>query len=346
MSDELGRLTSVVGRGLAIAVAAAAITLVWVWPANAAVPVPVYGHAADPGVAVTGEGFVAFTTGSLAPVASGDQAVGPWSSDGSALSGLGSWSSGGSVWAPDAWQTSAGWVLYYSAPAKGMNGQRCIGVATAANATGPYTPRDTPLVCPSPALGADDTVPGSPVSGAGVIDPSPFRAADGTRYLLYRTSLTPSTLRMVQLDSGGLHAISASRELRRSSGIIENPAMVQRGSDFVLFASAGLYSNCGYATVWYRSTTRWNFAGRTQHTLMDTSSTGICGPGGMDMAPGLAGGSRAFLHGWRCEYPQGTRNCASTADVNAYPHFRSMYVGVLRWGSDGATPRVAEFLAP
>ncbi|MGH3659855.1 MAG: family 43 glycosylhydrolase, partial [Micromonosporaceae bacterium] len=139
------------------------------------------------------------------------------------------------VWAPDAWQTPAGWVLYYSAPARGMGGQRCIGVATADSVMGPYTPNDTPLVCPNPALGADDPVPGQPVANAGVIDPSPFRAADGRRYLLYRTQMTPSTLRMVPLESNGLNAVANSRELRRNSGIIENPVMVQRGNSYVLF---------------------------------------------------------------------------------------------------------------
>jgi arabinan endo-1,5-alpha-L-arabinosidase len=80
--------------------------------------------------------------------------------------------------------------------------------------------------------------------------------------------------------------------------------MVQRGSDFVLFASTDSYGNCGYATAWFRSTNRWAFAGKAQHTLMDTSSTGICGPGGMDVVTGLTGGSRVFSHGWRCECPR------------------------------------------
>jgi len=257
---------------------------------------------------------------------------------------LGSWSSGGGVWAPDAWKTPTGWVLYYAAPANGMNGQRCIGVATATDVMGPYTPQDVPLVCPNAALGADDTVPGRPIADAGVIDPSPFQASDGRRYLLYRTQMTPSTLRMVPLEPGGMHATAASRELRQSSGIIENPVMVQRSNSYVLFASQKGWDNCSYATAWYRSTGLWKFADQTEHTLVDTPGSGICGPGGADVVS--AGGStRIFLNGWRCDYPSGTRNCASTADVNRYPHSRSMYVGVLGWGPDGATPSVTRFLA-
>lgn len=340
------RRASKIGGGPAVLVAAAAVTLATAGTASAAVPSPVYGPAADPGVVrTTGSGFVVFATGSLAPMAQGGSELGPWVSGGKALSGLGSWSSGGAVWAPDAWKTPTGWVLYYSAPATGMNGQRCIGVATANDAMGPYTPEDIPLVCPNGALGADDQVPGRPVADAGVIDPSPFLASDGRRFLLYRTQMTPSTLRMVALESGGMHAISDSRELRQSSGNIENPVMVQRGNSYVLFASSQGWNNCSYATVWYRSTGLWRFASQTEHTLMDTSSTGICGPGGADVVPGANGGTRIFLHGWRCDYQTGTRNCASTADVDRYPHSRSMYVGVLGWGSDGATPKVTRFLA-
>lgn len=336
---------TVIGRAPAMLVATAAITLTAAEAARAAAPRPVYGHAADPGVVRTASGdFVAVTTGPRAPMARGDSASGPWASHGPALSELGSWSPGGAVWAPDVWKTPAGWVLYYSAPARGMNGQRCIGTATADQVMGPYTPNNTPLVCPNRALGADDPVPGRPVTNAGVIDPSAFRMSDGGRYLLYRTQKTPSSLRMVRLGSGGLHAISGSRELRQSRGIIENPVLVQRRRSYVLFASVHGWNNCSYATAWFRSRGLWSFAERTQHTLMNTSGTRICGPGGADVVRALDGGTRIFLHGWRCEYQTGIRNCASNADVDNRRSFRSMYAGVLRWGSDGATPRVASFL--
>lgn len=336
---------SAIRRGQATAAAVAAIALVSVGPAGAAVPVPVYGPAADPGVAHASGEYVAFTTGSLTLVARGASASGPWSSRGSALDRLGSWSSGGPVWAPDAWQTAAGWVQYYAAPARGMEGQRCIGVATADDATGPYVPADTPLVCPNAALGADDQVPGRPVADAGVIDPAPFLALDGRRFLLYKTQQRPSTLRMVRLGPEGLHTISASRELRQSPGIIENPAMVQRGRRFVLFASRHGWAGCGYATVWFRSMRPWAFADKSQHVLARTGTTGICGPGGMDVVR-RDSGARIFLHGWRCEYRTGIRNCASSADVSNQVSFRSMYAGVLGWGPDRATPRVARFLTP
>jgi arabinan endo-1,5-alpha-L-arabinosidase len=290
------------------------------------------------------EGLATFASGLLAPAAGSRYASGRWGSPRAGLSRLGAWSAGGVVWAPDARRTSAGWVMYYSAPAKGMHGQRCIGVATAGSVFGRFEPSDTPLVCPNRALQPGDPVGGRPIEKAGVIDPSPFLASDGRRYLLYRTQKTPSTLRIVRLGPRGLHAVSRSRELRQSQGIIENPVMVQRGRHFILIASRYGYNNCSYATVWFRSRWRLSFAGKTEHTLMNTASTGICGPGGADVVWVRDIGPRIFLHGWRCEYRTGMRNCASTEDLKHRRHHRSVYAGALRWGPDGATPRVVRFL--
>ncbi len=346
-------------RGLAaVAVASAAmVTGLTGGPAAAATaPLPVYAphgtngepnEAADPGVVRDGGDFVAYTTGSLAPTARGDFASGPWVNTGHSLARLGAWSSGGGVWAPDVVQTGAGWVMYYAAPATGMNGQRCIGVAVASSATGSFAPSDTPLVCPNTALRADDTVPGRPVAGAGVIDPSPFQAADGKRYLLYKTQQTPSSLRMLQLRADGTRAASGavSKELVRNSGIVENPVMVQRGSQYVLMSSRYGYDNCSYATVWWRSTSRWSFDDNASHSLMTTSGTGICGPGGADVVAALDGGTRLFLHGWLCDFSTGPKACTATTIAN-HSHHRAMYVAVLGWGSDGATPVVSKFLNP
>jgi beta-xylosidase len=328
--------------------ALAATTAVFITPpsAVAAAPSPVFAPAngiADPGVVRNGGDFYAFSTGTRAPVSRGDEAAGPWRDLADpALSSTGSWTDPGAVWAPDAVQTSAGWVLYYAAPARGMDGQRCIGTAVSASVGGPYTPSASPLICPGGAHGADDPVPGRPVADAGVIDPSPFQADDGKRYVLYKTSKTPSSLRMLRVNDAGLAAVADSAELVQRDGIIENPVMVQRGDRFVLFASRFGYTNCSYATVWMRSTGRWDFAGATEHSLMTTSDTGICGPGGADVAPALDGGTRIFLHGWVCG--TGTTPCRPADAPFTGEHRRVLYAAVLRWGADGATPDVGAFL--
>ncbi|MBO0868174.1 MAG: family 43 glycosylhydrolase [Micromonosporaceae bacterium] len=313
-------------------------------PAAAVAPAPVYaplGGVADPGVVRTGGDFYVFATGSDAPVYRGDQAAGPWSPAGPALTGAGAWATSNAVWAPDAVQTSAGWVLYYSAPALGMNGQRCIGVATASSVAGPYTPNSSPLICPGGENGAVDTVPGRPVVAAGVIDPSPFQDSDGHRFVLYKTQQTPSSLRMLRLNDAGTDWIgNPSGELIRNSGIIENPAMVQQGSTFVLFASRFGFDNCSYATVYHTSTDKWNFAGTVEHSLLTSASTGLCGPGGADVTPSLDGGWRIFLHAWVCS---GTTPCVQRADGSLPAGSRRvLYAAVLNWS--GATPSVGAFL--
>lgn len=117
--------------------------------------------------------------------------------------------------------------------------------------------------------------------------------------------------------------------------------MVQRGSQYVLFASRYGYDNCSYATVWLRSTDRWNFAGATEHSLMTSGGTGLCGPGGADVTPSLDGGWRIFLHGWVCG--TGTSPCTDSQIANGVAHRRALYAAILNWASDG-TPSVGMFL--
>lgn len=324
---------------------ALASSLLTVLPAQAAAPGPVYDASiADPGVLRVNGDFFVFSTGPKGRVSKGDTASGPWQSVGSALASVPAWvDSGPDVWAPDAWHTSAGYVLYYSAVAKDFGGQRCIGVATSTTAGGPYTPLgDTPLVCPGGRQGGEDGVPGRPIATAGVIDPSPFQDSNGNRFLLYKTQQIPSSLRMVPLNAAGTHKASGdSRELLRRDGIIENPTMVQRGSQYVLLASRYGYDNCSYATVWLRSTNRWDFATATEHTLMTSAGTGLCGPGGADVTPSLDGGWRVFLHGWVCG--TGTSPCTDEQIRNGVTHRRVLYAAVLNWSAD-ATPSVGAFL--
>lgn len=328
-----------------LALATAAVLGVPAGPAAAAAPSPVYapsGGIADPGVVRTGGDFYVFATGPLAPVFRGDEAGGPWSSVGNALpSPLPGWVTSNAIWAPDAVQTSAGWVLYFSAPAAGMNGQRCIGVATSASVAGPYNAKASPLICPGGKNGAHDTVPGRPVAAAGVIDPSPFQTSDGRRFVLYKTQQTPSSIRILRLNDDGTDWIgNASGELLQNSGIVEAPAMVQRGSTYVLFASRFGFDNCSYATVYHQSSDLWNFAGTTEHSLLTSAGTGLCGPGGADVTPSLDGGWRIFLHAWVCS---GTTPCVQKSDGTLPSDARRvLYAAVLNWSS--ATPTVGSFL--
>ncbi|HEY8456018.1 MAG TPA: glycoside hydrolase family 43 protein [Actinopolymorphaceae bacterium] len=313
--------------------------------ASAPVPKPVYGPtAADPGVIYDGHDYIAFMTGGRARVARAETPQGPWTAMPDALTRWPDWAAGqGAVWAPDATHTSAGWVLYFAAIARDFGGQRCIGTAVAEQPTGPYEPSDSPLICP--ILNGEDPAADRPNPTSGVIDPSPFQAVDGKRYLLYKTQKTPGTIRMFPLSDDGLHGRGEpSRELVRHSDSIENPVMVQRGKHYVLFASANWFDQCKYATVWLRSTDMWSFADKTEHVLLDRANTGLCGPGGADVVVTEDGLSRIFLHGWVCS--DSNEPCDFDGVVTDPNRRRVMYAAVLTWGDDGATPHVPAFLPP
>lgn len=319
--------------------------------ARTTTPRPVYtdtGEVADPGVVRDGNDYYAYTTAlPLGHVARANTPQGPWVVlDHGAVANYPAWASGvRAVWAPDAVHTSAGWVLYFSLEAKGFNRQRCIGTAVADTPAGPFTPSDTPLICPLASLGGEDLAADRPDTTSGVIDPAPFQASDGQRYLLYKTQKTPGTIRMVEMSSDGLHATGISKELVRHSDSIENPAMVQRGSTYVLFASVNWYNQCKYATAYRTSDDPWSWTDKEEHILLDQANTGICGPGGADVVADGNGPDRIFLHGWVCDAANDPCQWDEASPVPG-PKRRVMYAAVLGWGADGVTPTVRAFLPP
>ena len=334
----------------AVLVACLAVSL----PAWAAKP-PVYAPAggfADPSVLSENGQFYGMATGSSVPSAQGDIGSGPWTAEGAALTARPSWATGNSMWAPDLERISATeWVLYFAAPVDGLgSGQRCIGAATGSSPLGPFTPvAGPPLVCPGPAstATAEDTVPGRPLTNAGVIDPSGFKDSDGARYLLYKTQQLPSSLRIVRLNAAGTHVSSGatSRQLLRSDRIVENPVVVKRSGSYVLFASRGPYNLCTYETVWMRASSLAAnaFDNVTEHPLLTDGNTGgVCGPGGADIAAALDGGQRIFFHGWLCGSGPCPVNFNAQTDTGGR---RGMYLGVLGWDSSNA-PVVNTFLGP
>ena len=307
----------------------------------------------DPAVVSTPGGLVAYATGDRVPHAWSRGADGPWHRAGSLLAHRPSWSRDGGIWAVDVARVRGRWLLYYATPVRGMGEHgRCIGVARATSARGPFRPvGSAPLVCPAyaatptaqdPLLPRDPTLP-----RAGVIDPSWFRDADGSTYLLYKTDRIPSTVRIVPLtrDGQSVRAGSASVELLRSAGVVENPVLAQRPEGYVLLASEGDWTRCGYRTRWLRSPSLLDWTLTETGMLLDSATTGLCGPGGADLVDLADGRTLAFLHGWTC---RGTSlPCAGTGKWDHKPAARgrrSMYAVRLDW-VDGL-PVVAGWLAP
>lgn len=322
-------------------------------PADERVPRPVLDvDFPDPAVVATpGGGLVAYATGDRVPHAWSRDADGPWRRGPGLLTHRPSWSRDGGVWAVDVARVRGRWLLYYATPVKGMGEHgRCIGVARADDARGPFRPvGSAPLVCPSyartpaaqdPLLPRDPTLP-----RAGVIDPSWFEDADGVAYLVYKTDRVPSTIRLVRLARNGqsVEPGAVSQEIVRSDGVLENPVLLRRPEGYVMLASEGDWTRCGYRTRWLRTATLLDWNAAETGMLLDTTTTGLCGPGGADLVETRGGRTLAFLHGWTC---RGTRlPCAGTGKWDHKPRqrgVRAMYAAELDW--PGGLPVVTGWL--
>ncbi|WP_241995235.1 glycoside hydrolase family 43 protein [Kribbella antiqua] len=248
------------------------------------------------------------------PVATAASANGPWTIRGDAMPGGPSagWAQPGRTWAPDVYPNPDGsYTLTYTAWHT-SSGRQCIGVATATSPLGPFTPVGSqPLICP--------------LDLGGAIGANTFVANDGTRYLVWKNDGNaigqPSTLWLTRTANNGTTLVGGNSALLTSSGVIEAPDLVQRGSQFVLFFSGGGYTDCNYLTSYATAPSLsgpWTTAFRP---LMTTQSfdNRICGPGGANFV-----GDKVFVHGW----VNGSRHLyvADVGWANDYPVVRGSRV--------------------
>jgi arabinan endo-1,5-alpha-L-arabinosidase len=316
-------------------------------------PVASYRGFADPTVARYVGGWVSIVTGPSAPRAVATQPGGPWQNAPSALTVQPSWAVSNRIWAPDLVQVNGLWLLYFSAEVAGLGlDGRCIGVATAVDPSQPFVPDDRPLVCPRQAAAppAYDKVKhrSRDLPKSGVIDPDYFADRGGRGYLLYRTQSTPSTIRLVPLPASGRPdgPPARSTELVRRGGVIENPAVYRRGRQYVLVTSEGDFGECSYKTTFRRSPRLDDWSGSERQVLVDTPKSGLCGPGGADLARGAAGEPLLFFHAWTC--PELGGNCPGGHNYDredVYDARRSLFAGQLRFTSR-QSPRIKAYVTP
>jgi arabinan endo-1,5-alpha-L-arabinosidase len=273
---------------------------------------------ADPSVASYPGGYVAISTGYLAPRAVSRSPRGPWRPVPPALARLPRWAHRGQVWAADLVRTPHNWLLYFSAVAHGRT-HRCIGVAAARHVLDRFQPiGNHPVVCPP----------------QGAIDPSAFTRSNGGRYLLFKTQGIPTSIRLIRLTRDGRHRgrHAQARVLLRSRHIIENPVLVRHHRHLVLFTSEGYFGSCAYRTTWRRSTHLFGWKHARPHVLLERRNTRICGPGGADVLTAGRKQPIVYFHGWTCG--QGRRPCR-----NRFVFARSkrpwarrvLYAAHLRW---------------
>jgi arabinan endo-1,5-alpha-L-arabinosidase len=310
----------------------------------------------DPTVVRYDGGFVALGTGQMVARVTAPTVEGPWTATAPALASLPSWAAGPSMWAPDVLKIGDQWVMYFSALTRGLKAEgRCIGVATAATPTDAFVPQERPVVCPDRSgTNAYDGLKGAPQAmRKGVIDPDVFRdKKSGRLFLLYRTQGTPSTIRMVRLPSSGVPGTTKRRqnvELIRNEGVVENPAMIQRGGKYVLFTSEGSFARCGYETTWRRSNDLRDWSKARPKLLTDTASTGMCGPGGADLVQAGKKKYVMYFHAWMCPDVGTNANCPIDAtnydETRAYSARRSLYGANLTW-TKRQSPRLQSYIVP
>ncbi|MGH3741148.1 MAG: family 43 glycosylhydrolase [Micromonosporaceae bacterium] len=157
------------------------------------------------------------------------------------------------LWAPSVVNHKGSFYLFYSATLKdtGDPGRKCIGVATSGAATGPFHPRDNPLLCNE---------------GGWSIDPDAFVGAfNGNLYVTYRDDKVvprPETAISAALLDDAATRVIEKRVIFKSTDVawetvgigagdahvIENPTMIRQGGHWWLFYSGNRWQTARYST--------------------------------------------------------------------------------------------------
>lgn len=260
----------------------------------------------DPGVLAVERTYYAYATeggGRHIQVASSQDLV-SWEYLGEALPTLPRWTTG-MTWAPEVIETSAGFVMYYTARHPGTvrpdgQGSQCITVAVADAPEGPFVDdSEGPLVCQADLGGSIDAIP--------------YRDADGTLYLIWKNDGNCCSLitRMwaQPMAEDGLSLVGEAVDLGIENDnawerhVIEAPTVVLRDGTYYLFYSANDYANdryaAGYATA---STLLGPYSDAAENPILatpeDDPENRAFGPGGQAIVTGVDDEDWILYHAW------------------------------------------------
>jgi beta-xylosidase len=260
---------------------------------------------ADPGALKVGDTYYAYATeggGRHIQVSSSTDLV-TWERPSEALPRLPNWTTG-MTWAPEVAETSAGYVMYYTARDPGTvrpdnMGSQCLSLAVAEDPAGPFVdPGEGPLVCQADLGGS--------------IDPFPFVDADGSRWLLWKNdgNCCGRITRMwaAPLSEDGLTLTGEPVDLGISNDagwerhVIEAPTVLTHEGTYYLFFSANNYATDEYAVGYATSTALLGpYTDAPENPILatpDEPDNRAFGPGGQAIVTGPDGELWVLYHAW------------------------------------------------
>jgi hypothetical protein len=195
---------------------------------------------------------------------------------------------------------------------------QCIGRATSASPTGPYTPEGQPVYCGLPPEGAGNGLPASNSFGRGALDPQVFRAPDGALYLYVAITRTNDNIGVLRLDGAGnvqggrnatptnLQSVAypwhdGTDDASRLGGFLENPSMVfdPNTGTYLLFYSAGVWYSANYSTGFSRCASPTGPCTPDPRGPFLKSGPSRTGPGGLTAFTAPDGSLRAVYATWQ-----------------------------------------------
>jgi beta-xylosidase len=181
--------------------------------------------------------------------------------------------------------------MYYSLEERTSRGT-CISRAVSFGPEGPFVDRSaSPFLCQS----------------GGSIDPSPFVAADGSAWLLWKAEQFYAggrrTIYSQRLAPDGMSLVGPAVPLLSSGqgwerGVVEGPSMVSAGGRHLLFYSGGDWNSAGYAVGYAECAGPAGPCLQPLDRALFTGGDGLSGVGGQEPFVDLHGRLRMILHGW------------------------------------------------
>jgi beta-xylosidase len=256
----------------------------------------------DPFVLDTGDEYYLYSTTNITdnyPYATSDDLVN-WEQQGDAMPRLPLWANG-NTWAPEVTETSAGYVMYFTARAPSLTrpdgaGAQCVGVAVSPGPGGPFVSEaDEPLVCQ--------------LELGGTIDASVVRDADDALWLIYKNDgnccRIPTRFYMRQMSEDGLTFAGEEIEVEGivndqpwEGNVVEAPTIHFHEGTYYLFYSANDYAGPPYAVGYAISDSLTGpYVDAEENPILSTEGTAI-GPGHQSIIADRDGDLWLVYHAW------------------------------------------------